>query len=64
LLAGRGADGGVETAEAERRVGTWEATAAAPPQHWAGRVRQAATTVGPVGRRLAGQGPPRGGSAR
>ena len=29
---GRGADGGVETAEAERRVGTWEVVAAAPPR--------------------------------
>ena len=32
MLAGRGADGGVETAEAERRVGLWEAAAAAPPR--------------------------------
>ena len=33
-------------------------------QHWAGGVRQAAATIGPAGRRLAGQGPRRVGSDR
>jgi len=34
------------------------------PQHWAGGVRRVVATIGPTGRRLAGQGPRRGGSAR